>query len=357
MVQVEEIELDLGLSIGGTFTKHTLQNPAPDSPPQTFHFYSDPQDKREIQALRRMEVKKKREQKRDRVREPEPELQRAFKREKTDSHNGVSGAWTTPPFRMPQYATVQYLPLSNAFPLPCWLASEKNVDGIDGVNSGGIKAKSNGSSRCSSSVVSDYQSSSREDGGSTDSRSHSVHSLAEPTRLNSSKEMSNATQPEESASASSHPMGSKQGNNNAQQERKHTVKETQPNITKTKAMKPNEEASTCNNALSMLETPLFYENSNSGPLKDTKGDIMAKPPKPLSQVSSLPQMPYVSTKGNGPNGKTVNGFLYRYTKSEVSIVCVCHGSTFSPAEFVQHAGGTDISHPLRHITVIPSAFG
>jgi hypothetical protein len=72
----------------------------------------------------------------------------------------------------------------------------------------------------------------------------------------------------------------------------------------------------------------------------------------------LPQMPYVSTKGNGPNGKTVNGFLYTYSKcDEVSIVCVCHGSTFSPAEFVQHAGGTDITHPLRHITVNSSAFG
>lgn len=87
---------------------------------------------------------------------------------------------------------------------------------------------------------------------------------------------------------------------------------------------------------------------------------IGKPPKPQLQSHNslpLPQMPYVSTTGNGPNGKTINGFLYRYTKSEVSIVCVCHGSRFSPAEFVQHAGGTDVSHPLRHITVIPSAFG
>lgn len=96
------------------------------------------------------------------------------------------------------------------------------------------------------------------------------------------------------------------------------------------------------------------------PLKEAK----MEPPKPKTEniknrekTPSMPQMPYVSTTGNGPNGKTVHGFLYRYSKSEISIVCVCHGSTFSPAEFVQHAGGADVSQPLRHITVIPSAFG
>ncbi|XWS47198.1 hypothetical protein CRYUN_Cryun14cG0132500 [Craigia yunnanensis] len=87
---------------------------------------------------------------------------------------------------------------------------------------------------------------------------------------------------------------------------------------------------------------------------------MGKPPK--HQISSpddvltLRNMPCVSTTGSGLNGKTINGFLYRYTKSEVSIICVCHGSSFTPAEFVQHDGGSDVSHPPRHITVIPSAF-
>lgn len=90
----------------------------------------------------------------------------------------------------------------------------------------------------------------------------------------------------------------------------------------------------------------------------SKGE-MGKPPKPpiVSQnqiIRRLQQMPCVSTTGNGPNGKTVNGFLYRYTKAELGIICVCHGTSFSPAEFVKHAGGTDVSHPLRHIIVIPS---
>lgn len=79
-------------------------------------------------------------------------------------------------------------------------------------------------------------------------------------------------------------------------------------------------------------------------------------PAPLecNGASPLPQMPCVSTTGNGPNGKTITGFLYRYTKTEVCIVCVCHGTSFSPAEFVKHAGGVDVEHPLRHITIVPS---
>lgn len=132
------------------------------------------------------------------------------------------------------------------------------------------------------------------------------------------------------------------------------MNEMQPKITPLQTKLKEE--TTVNSKAAPIHKPLSNENSSNGPLKETKTD-MGKPPKPLSQTSSLPQMPYVSTTGNGPNGKTVNGFLYKYTKTEVSIVCVCHGSTFSPAEFVQHAGGTDISHPLRHITVIPSSFG
>ncbi|XP_013593503.1 PREDICTED: ninja-family protein AFP3-like [Brassica oleracea var. oleracea] len=85
-----------------------------------------------------------------------------------------------------------------------------------------------------------------------------------------------------------------------------------------------------------------------------------KPPKPRpnGNGSMLPfaQMPCVTSTGNGPQGKTVNGFLHRYTKSEISIICVCHGTSFSPAEFIIHAGGTNVSHPLRHITVVPSKF-
>lgn len=69
----------------------------------------------------------------------------------------------------------------------------------------------------------------------------------------------------------------------------------------------------------------------------------------------MEDMPCVSTKGKGPNGKRIQGFLYRYRKGEeVRILCVCHGSFLTPAEFVKHAGGGDVDHPLKHIVVSPS---
>ncbi|TVU46548.1 hypothetical protein EJB05_06089 [Eragrostis curvula] len=69
----------------------------------------------------------------------------------------------------------------------------------------------------------------------------------------------------------------------------------------------------------------------------------------------MEDMPMVSSKVEGPNGKRIEGFLYRYKNGEdVRIVCVCHGSFLTPAEFVKHAGGGDVSNPLRHIVVNPS---
>ncbi|KAL2329870.1 hypothetical protein Fmac_017451 [Flemingia macrophylla] len=69
----------------------------------------------------------------------------------------------------------------------------------------------------------------------------------------------------------------------------------------------------------------------------------------------LEDMPSVSTKGEGPGGKKIEGFLYRYGKGEeVRIVCVCHGSFLTPSEFVKHAGGGEVANPLKHIVVSPS---
>ncbi|KAL7132693.1 hypothetical protein ABFS83_12G091300 [Erythranthe nasuta] len=73
-------------------------------------------------------------------------------------------------------------------------------------------------------------------------------------------------------------------------------------------------------------------------------------------TNSLEEMPCVFTKGDGPNGRRVDGILYRYGKGEeVRIMCVCHGSFHSPAEFVRHAGGTDVDNPLKHIVVNPNS--
>ncbi|THU46571.1 hypothetical protein C4D60_Mb09t06340 [Musa balbisiana] len=61
----------------------------------------------------------------------------------------------------------------------------------------------------------------------------------------------------------------------------------------------------------------------------------------------MENMPFVSTRGDGPNGRRIEGLLYRYKKGEdVRIVCVCHGSFLTPAEFVKHAGEED---PLKKV--------
>uniref|UniRef100_A0A0E0LN04 Ninja-family protein n=1 Tax=Oryza punctata TaxID=4537 RepID=A0A0E0LN04_ORYPU len=71
--------------------------------------------------------------------------------------------------------------------------------------------------------------------------------------------------------------------------------------------------------------------------------------------SMMEDMPMVSSRVDGPNGRKIDGFLYKYRKGEeVRIVCVCHGNFLTPAEFVKHAGGGDVSNPLRHIVVNPS---
>lgn len=75
-----------------------------------------------------------------------------------------------------------------------------------------------------------------------------------------------------------------------------------------------------------------------------------------SKKNTLEEMPCVFTKGDGPNGRRVDGILYKYGKGEeVRIMCVCHGNFLSPAEFIKHAGGTDVAHPLKHIVVNPNA--
>ncbi|CAN8312166.1 unnamed protein product [Cochlearia groenlandica] len=76
-------------------------------------------------------------------------------------------------------------------------------------------------------------------------------------------------------------------------------------------------------------------------------------------TSGLFDMPCVFTKGDGPNGRRVDGILYKYGKGEeVRIMCICHGSFLTPAEFVKHGGGGDVDRPLRHIVVntSPSTF-
>lgn len=69
--------------------------------------------------------------------------------------------------------------------------------------------------------------------------------------------------------------------------------------------------------------------------------------------ASLPTLHCVTTTGVGPNGITISGILSSYSSSQVRIVCICHGTQMSPAEFVQHAGSIDVSNPERSIVVNP----
>ncbi|MED6145036.1 hypothetical protein PIB30_021183 [Stylosanthes scabra] len=82
-----------------------------------------------------------------------------------------------------------------------------------------------------------------------------------------------------------------------------------------------------------------------------------KPPPSSSCVNGgdameiLRQIPSVSTRGDGPSGKRIEGILYKYNRGQVCIVCVCHGRFLSPSEFVMHAGGKPVDNPMKHITV------
>ncbi|XP_044502772.1 uncharacterized protein LOC123223598 isoform X2 [Mangifera indica] len=227
----------------------------------------------------------------------------------------------------------------------------------------GRKAGSRGSPMGSPSIVSDYQSSSNE-GGSSETRSHSNNSLPDQRYpLHGSKVSDKKGQSEHIASSPSREAAKVNDETTNSTKLKNTSNDSQcsrtancaPNCIEKKIASNNVQLSPTDKTMGGVSTT---ENQSPGVLKESKRDI-SKPPKPQIQnqtTISLPQMPCVSTTGNGPDGKTINGFLYRYSKLEVSIICVCHGTSFSPAEFVQHAGGRDVSNPLKHITVIPSAF-
>ncbi|KAI3935758.1 hypothetical protein MKX01_032942 [Papaver californicum] len=60
---------------------------------------------------------------------------------------------------------------------------------------------------------------------------------------------------------------------------------------------------------------------------------------------SYPDLPWVSTTGPSPNGKTISGVTYKYDKNQMRIVCACHGTHMSPEEFVLHASSSDKPNP------------
>ncbi|KAF5741288.1 putative UPF0737 protein AFP3 [Tripterygium wilfordii] len=440
----EEIELELGLSIGGGYQRPEKLKPIKKEPVlvlQTSNSNSDgseaeknhrhqnnnrqsctrssvspsfvrdaeqeidPQAKREIQAARRQEAKKKREEKQQRkrmckgqngdyVNEFEFDMkERICKRNKisdagsgsNDEISNVNGKLTGEQSRdcnlfsnpmayiaspmcpvmamQNQLPPLQCVPVTNGFAypymMPCWAESRTGVGSERNV----IRPVANRSLRpieatsesvlslsiCSSSTVSENHSSTQQGGSNSDTISHSNVSLQEQNQKNDTKEAA-----EDGVSA--HLLESAESIN------KSTNRIDQPassDAFESTTAKPKEEPISETKPHNPSRNLLVSTPEKTPPVPNTLRETKGKPPMPVNSnpnTTPLPHMPCVSTTGNGPNGKTINGFLYRYTKTEVSIVCVCHGATFSPAEFVQHAGGTDLSQPLRHITVIPSAF-
>lgn len=72
---------------------------------------------------------------------------------------------------------------------------------------------------------------------------------------------------------------------------------------------------------------------------------------------SYPDLPWVSTTGPGPNGRTISGVTYKYSINQIKIVCACHGSHMTPEEFVQHAseGGGDALDNDIGVAAFPSS--
>lgn len=63
----------------------------------------------------------------------------------------------------------------------------------------------------------------------------------------------------------------------------------------------------------------------------------------------LERMFSVSTNGGIPNGREIKGFLLNYQTLPARIMCVCHGTCFSPAEFLKHASGREVPNPMQFI--------
>ncbi|KAH0695989.1 hypothetical protein KY289_013471 [Solanum tuberosum] len=67
-------------------------------------------------------------------------------------------------------------------------------------------------------------------------------------------------------------------------------------------------------------------------------------------VLQVPTTTY--SRGKGPNGKKTEGLLYPCNKKdEVEIVFLCHGDLLNAAEFIEHASGGYVEHPLNHIFI------
>ncbi|KAF0916504.1 hypothetical protein E2562_007583 [Oryza meyeriana var. granulata] len=104
------------------------------------------------------------------------------------------------------------------------------------------------------------------------------------------------------------------------------------------------------------------------PEQDPPPPQQPAPPAPAPQQQNLVYFlccppDVVTATGNGPDGRTAVGFLCRTIAPPAAagdaginatmIMCTCHGTSFTPADFLLHAGSTDVSHPERKIKAYP----
>ncbi|XVE54684.1 hypothetical protein DITRI_Ditri03aG0101800 [Diplodiscus trichospermus] len=104
------------------------------------------------------------------------------------------------------------------------------------------------------------------------------------------------------------------------------------------------------------EKPIKLKHDETRPENPTKKAKLSNSCIQDGGMEVMNKMPSVTATGDGPNGRKIEGFLYKYLKGQVSIVCVCHGSFLSPEEFVKHAGGKDVTNPMKHINVCSTSF-
>ncbi|XVF88595.1 hypothetical protein PTKIN_Ptkin19aG0063500 [Pterospermum kingtungense] len=85
--------------------------------------------------------------------------------------------------------------------------------------------------------------------------------------------------------------------------------------------------------------------ANAAPDRPTEGlslDFSAIKPGIAADLKfggsgSSPNLPWVSTTGSGPHGRTISGVTYRFSANQIKIVCACHGTHMSPEDFIRHA--------------------
>ncbi|XP_052176645.1 uncharacterized protein LOC127790949 [Diospyros lotus] len=114
-------------------------------------------------------------------------------------------------------------------------------------------------------------------------------------------------------------------------------------------------AKTCNskqevagsNGSNQIQVAETTQQQQEGPSKRVRVSTQSE----RNAMNVINGMPIVTTSGGHPNGKEIKGILYKFLKEQVTIVCLCHGTFLTPAEFVKHAGGDELDNPMKLILV------